>query len=114
MNLPILVCFADGLNFSRCPQQNISWDKVSESMKKDYCLSLDKLSLAICDEVLICNTSSCKNNDHKKSLNFLFETILEIISISSEDFPFPVYLNNESRRVDGWNLHCRNCIRFQD
>ena len=47
MNLPIPVCFAEGLHFSRSPQLNISWDKVSESMKKDYCLSLDKLSLAI-------------------------------------------------------------------
>ena len=79
MNLPIPVCFAEGLNFSRSPQLNISWDKVSESMKKDYCLSLDKLSLAIWDEVLICNKSLCKNNGHKKSLDFLFETILEII-----------------------------------
>ena len=109
MNLPIPVCFAEGLHFSRSPQLNISWDKVSESMKKDYCLSLDKLSLAIWDDVLICNKSLCKNNAHKKSLNFLFETILEIISISSENFP--VYHNNKSRRVVGWNLHCRNLYK---
>ena len=88
MNLPILACFAVGQTFSRSPQQNISWDKMLlESMKKDYCLALDKLSLAIWDEVLICNKTLCKTNDHKKSLNFLFETILEIISISSENFP---------------------------
>ena len=48
-------------------------------------------------------------NDHKMSLNFLFEMIFEIISISSENIP--VYHNNKSRTVVGLNLHCRNLYK---
>ena len=94
------------IKFPFCTHENIAWDKVTDYMKIEYREDLDNMSLELWDEVLSCNIPDCNNNDHICSLDFLYNSVSDIISLASEHFP--VYKNHMCHRVIGWNSYCKD------
>ena len=85
---------------------SIAWNKVTNVHKETYLDVLEIFSLKIWDNVLNCNNSECHIENHKKSLENLYETIIDGIKTASEILP-EYSFKSKKHHVAAWNEYCR-------
>ena len=90
-----------------CDQMSVMWDKVTNDLKTRYCQVLDQYALYLWDNVLACDKSDCNNDSHSQSLERIYQFILEIVSLASDELP---NYNKKAKnlRIVGWNEYCKD------
>ena len=91
----------------------INWDSVGDRDKLVYAQVLDELCTNVPQDVFLCQSTMCTNENHKKLLENLYGDLLECISVASLHLPSGSMNScQKDRRVVGWNFHCRELYRI--
>ena len=85
----------------------VAWTKVTENDKKMYADELDYFIEDVLGEAIMCTDKNCRNIDHRKNLDEMFEYIRDCMH-ESAIANLPSLRNNGSFKiVPGWNEYCK-------
>ena len=106
INLPINIKYHNQPISTPSVNCIINWDKVTVNDKQIYADVLDSLCLELPQDIFCCRNEVCRNPDHIRQLDEIYNDIFDCISLANMYLPSH-NSSSKIKRVVGWNEYCK-------